>query len=289
MAADTEHSAADSEEQASRVPRRPVVLAVLALAGVVVGVIVYGYLEKPGWIGVSGKKFWDYLELLIVPAALAIGVYLLNRAQQERERKAEDAQHERELAVESQRAQDEALQAYLDQMSSLLLEKDLRNSEENSEVRTLARARTLTVLGRLDKGRKNQVLGFLREADLVRGAGDRSEQPIIKLDGADLRGVGLYQANLRRAHLKGAELGQAFLMRADLSGAFLIHASLHKAKLRKADLKGAFLTDANLKRADLREADLGEANLLSGDPPGLCGWLRPERCQGIDQGEDSGG
>jgi len=83
----------------------------------VICVIVYGYLARPGWIGVSGKKFWDYLELLIVPAALAVGVYLLNRAQQEREQ-----------AVESQRAQDEALQAYLDHMSQLLIEQPLRRA-----------------------------------------------------------------------------------------------------------------------------------------------------------------
>jgi hypothetical protein len=44
--------------------------------GVVIGVIVYGYLAKPGWTGVTNKKFWDYLELLIVPAALALGVFL---------------------------------------------------------------------------------------------------------------------------------------------------------------------------------------------------------------------
>src|SRR5215204_599716 len=124
---ETEPSPAEAPEERARRRRGPrwlVVLAALALAGVVVGVIVYGYLSKPGWIGVSGKKFWDYLELLIVPAALAMGVYLLNRAQQEREREAEDAQQERELAVESQRAQDEALRAYLDQMSQLLTDKD---------------------------------------------------------------------------------------------------------------------------------------------------------------------
>jgi hypothetical protein len=27
-------------------------------------------LEMPGWIGVANKRFWDYLDLLIVPAAL---------------------------------------------------------------------------------------------------------------------------------------------------------------------------------------------------------------------------
>ncbi len=43
--------------------------------------------------------------------------------------------------IAEQRAQDEALQAYLEQMSALLLKKDLRSPDEDSEVRTLARAR----------------------------------------------------------------------------------------------------------------------------------------------------
>ncbi len=83
-----------------------------------------------------------------MPAALAIGVYLLNRAQRERELQAQAAQRERELEVENQRAQDVALQAYLDQMSQLLLDKDkpLRQSQAHDEARILARARTLTVL-----------------------------------------------------------------------------------------------------------------------------------------------
>src|SRR5215204_2656773 len=90
------------------------------------------------------------------------------------------AEAERELAEQS--AQDEALQAYLDQVSTLLLEKDLRNSDEDSEVRTLARARTLTVLGRLDPARKTEVMQFLSEANLIHSVNGR--EPIISLDGA---------------------------------------------------------------------------------------------------------
>ena len=53
-------------------------------------------------------------------------------------------------------------------MSSLLLEKDLRESEEDSEVRTLARARTLTMmLSRVDPSRKADAMQFLVEAELV--------------------------------------------------------------------------------------------------------------------------
>ena len=63
--------------------------------------------SRPGWVGVADKKFWDYLELLFVPAALAIGVYWLNRAQRERELKAQDAQQNRERKAEEDRRQRE--------------------------------------------------------------------------------------------------------------------------------------------------------------------------------------
>ena len=106
MVADTEHPPADDQEDLGKsrvVPRWVFITALAIFAGVVI-VIIYGYLARPGWIGVSGKKFWDYLDLLIVPAALAIGVYLLNR-EQERERQAQEAyrEHEREATEAAQR------------------------------------------------------------------------------------------------------------------------------------------------------------------------------------------
>jgi len=56
-------------------------------------------------------------------------------------------QRDREVEIADRRAQDEALQAYLEQIGQLLLDKDrpLRQSKEGDEVRMLTRARTLTV------------------------------------------------------------------------------------------------------------------------------------------------
>src|SRR5215208_7399049 len=109
-------------------------ITLLALVG---GLIIYSYADWSGarYFGIADKKYWDYLELLIVPAALAFGVYWLNRAQEERESEDADrrerereaqatAQGERELEVENRRAQDAVLQAYIDQMGQLLLDKD---------------------------------------------------------------------------------------------------------------------------------------------------------------------
>jgi hypothetical protein len=135
MTAETGPSPAEPEKRSSRGPRWLMIIATLALTVGIVGVILfYGYQARPGWVGVANKKFWDYLELLIVPAALAIGVYLLNRAQSEREREAEEARRDRELEVENQRAQDAALQAYLDQMSQLLINYEMSLREDSDDV-----------------------------------------------------------------------------------------------------------------------------------------------------------
>ena len=165
--------------------------------------------------GFRGKTVWDFLQLLIVPLMLAaIGFWFTaqqdHRQQQIEDRRAQQAQKienqraeaERELAV--QRAQDEALQDYLSQMGSLLLEKDLRKSEEGSEVRTLARARTLTVLGRLDPSRRTAAMQFLVEAELVQRVEGRG--PIIPLTGANLSGADLPNADLSFANLSNASL-----------------------------------------------------------------------------------
>jgi hypothetical protein len=88
-----------------------------------------------------------------------------NRAKQAQKIENQRAEAERELA--QQRAQDETLQAYLDQMGSLLLERDLRESEEDSDVRRLTRARTLVMLDVLGSARQNRVLRFLEETELI--------------------------------------------------------------------------------------------------------------------------
>jgi hypothetical protein len=167
--------------------------------------IVLGYVQEWKWTGLvvdanyPKRTLWDWLELLIVPAALAIGVYWLNRrqterereaqaAQRERERGAQAAQRERELEIERERAQDEALQAYLVHMSQLPLELQRLGDADRAQELLLqvARARTLTVLQRLDGRRKRSVLQFLTEGGLI----DRSN-PVIGLRGADISGAAL--------------------------------------------------------------------------------------------------
>jgi uncharacterized protein YjbI with pentapeptide repeats len=205
--------------------------------------------------GFRGMTVRDWLQLLIVPFALAVIGFLFTAQQDARQRD-----------LEEQRAQDAALQAYLDQMSSLVLEKSLRSSATDSEVRTLARARTLTVLGRLDPTRKMDVIRFLVEAQLVQRVDERD--PIIALGGADLRDADFSNERVRDvggADLAGADLSDADLGTVDLSNANLREANLSGAELTITDLREADLSGANLSDAFLGAANLGDADLSNAD------------------------
>ncbi len=227
--------------------RRRVILAIIALIIVLSILIWIGY--KLEWTGFGTKTLWDWMQLLIVPAVLAGGAaggaYWLN-----------ESARQREQAVTEQRAQETALQTYLDKMTELLLDKKVRESKEESEVRAVARARTLTVLRRLDKDRKGAVLRFLYEADLI----DKNKR-VIDLSWVDLGGTNLSRANLSRANLSGAYLMNANLSRAYLFGANLSRADLSNANLSRARLGVADLSRANLSMANLSNAELTNANL----------------------------
>jgi uncharacterized protein YjbI with pentapeptide repeats len=221
------------------------------------------------------KTLWDWLQLFIVPLALAaIGLWF-SAQQDSHQQKIEEKRAKSDRHIEEQRAQDAALQAYLDQMSQLMLEGDLLDSKQDSEVRTLARARTLTVLTRLDSRRKGSVVQFLHEASLIKKEGPVVSLSAVRLRGADLSHLDLLEANLSDAHLNYADLtGGAHLSGADLSDVHLSDAHLNDADigdgtiLFNADLSGANLSGANLSGANLRETYLVETNLSDTDLSG---------------------
>ena len=152
-------------------------------------------------------------------------------------------------------------------MGSLLLEEDLRSSGDE-EVRTLAEARTSTVLERVDGHRKRSVVLFLHKARLI-----QKNQPLVSLANADLSGADLSGADLRDADLLAVDLSEADLSYAhltgtNLSGANLNFADLSVANMRDVDLGAAALTDADLSGAVLSGANLSGANLRDVDLSG---------------------
>jgi uncharacterized protein YjbI with pentapeptide repeats len=215
--------------------RRPDVRAALwivGFSGVIGSIVIFTILAAHA----ADKTDWAWLKALILPFVIAF-VTTAGGAWFTRER-----------------ARDTALQAYLEKMSELLIDKKIhREHRRYADTRVTARARTLAVLSQLDGKRKRTVLLFLREARLInrqwRVRDGRKNYPrIVGLRNADLSG-----ARLRNAQLLSSDGKEAI----SLEGADLRGTDLRGAVLRGADLRGADLRGADLRGTDLRDVDLG--------------------------------
>lgn len=234
-----------------------VATALLCLA-IFVALVLKGY--NHAWTGFSAhqtpqgdpvpaKTLWDWLDLLIVPLVLAIGAFLLDGSRKRSERE-----------VESDRHKQQTLDEYFAYISELLLDKHLFENNGSNYARELARTRSLTALRLLDGKRKAQLLQFLYEARLI------DAEPVIQLNGADLRGASLDEATLSGAELRGVYFSDATIRRAnfveaDLRGSDFSNADFCGADLTNARLVQATLDGANLKMATLKNTDLTDVNL----------------------------
>jgi Pentapeptide repeats (8 copies) len=161
------------------------------------------------------KTLWDWLQLLLVPAVLAVLAIVFNAWQSDRDHEIAAKARAQDRAIATDARLDETLRTYVSEVSALVLERGLLTSRERSGVRAVARTLTLTTLRQLDGRRKGEVMRYLAEADLLRVK--RAEiTPIVNLEGADLRRVDLtdvywsdvtiFAADLRDARFDGAVL-----------------------------------------------------------------------------------
>ncbi len=273
-----------------KIKQHRVTIQVVAIILIVaVALVIVGY--RFDWTGFngnnkSGKTLWDWLQLLIIPFALAVIAILFNRTERKNEQR---------IATDNQ--QETALQEYIKEMSELLLHGKLRESQPGDEVQTIARVRTLTVLLRLDKERKNSILQFLFESGLI-----QKNKSLVNLLGANFSKIDLFRAHIHEADLSGttlieANLGGTYLQGTSLEGANLTRADLSMSKLNKTSLSNSILSSTtvsvlnrigraymgaylagvaagtsvnnllgiNLRHAILNEADLRGANLTQVD------------------------
>jgi uncharacterized protein YjbI with pentapeptide repeats len=268
-----------------------IIVVVFALTAFTIAVIKFGW----GWTGFTGgdskvtttmitpgttttttpratvateqqpaKTLWDWLGLLAtlaIPVVVGFGAaWFTAQLGKASDRRNSLEQMKNQKIVENQ-FQQAILQSYLDRMSELLLEKNLRLSSEDNEVRKVARARTLATLLTLDGVHKGNLLQFLSESGLI----DRNRS-VIDLRHADLsstylHGAVLQSINLVGANLSQADLSEAYLIQTDLSEANLSQANLEEANLEEANLIQANLSKANLYHTNLREANLSRAKL----------------------------
>lgn len=182
--------------------------------------------KEPTWLlkpRRGGKTLWDWFELLIVPALIAIiagtfaGTFTLFSVSQLNK----ISRHQNEIFKQRDKAEDERNQQallieYLDEISELVEQQLLTlNDNNNSQaLRTIAKARTLTILKSLDSDRKGELIQFLSAAELI-----NADNPLINLFSADLA-----IANLKTTILRKADLNGTLLYRANFWGANLMEA-----------------------------------------------------------------
>jgi hypothetical protein len=231
-----------------------IVVAVAALLGVVLWRVLDAYIDPT-----SPTEKKDLVQSFAVVVAgvvgslsalAAVGNLYISRRNLQQQRELELERSERERALDYERAQEDAMPEYIEQMMRLLSDKEtpLRMSKEDSEVRILARLRTQTTLARLDGSRKAQVVQFLQAARLI-----RNDMPLVRLAGADLREADLREADLSRAYLEGAHLS-----RAHLEGAHLREAYVTDEQLADAYLQGTTMPNGQKYEDWLKTKDQGE-------------------------------
>ena len=203
---------------------------------------------------IPAKTLWDWLDLLIVPLAIALIAYLFRRSES-----ASSRAHAKEASRE------EALTGYLDRLQDILLNAELSNEDTLEDSSRVATARTVALLRQLDAHRKAIVLRFLYDAGLISG-----KPPFVNLQRSDLSGIQFDGSSLSGCNLGGAKLDHAsfqwtWLTKAHFSGASLVRATMSSAYLMDANLEYTLLekTDfysANLSRASLIKARAPNAN-----------------------------
>lgn len=251
--------------------------------------------QRKSWF--AEKTLWDWLQLLVIPLALAIIAFLFNEAQaytsyqlsdkqHQVDQQISNEQHQLDLLIAEDQQHESLLEGYFDKMSDVLLNKNLSDPSTRTLVGAVVRSRTLTVLRSLGSGstelsssgaaslaqkdsfRKGLILQFLYEAGLISGT-----QPAVDLRGADFSGADLSPESRGGVSLSGLELTSINLSGANFTNAQMMMVNLEGADLQDATFEGAFLHKAdlcgsNLLNADFSNADLTQAYLDTQNPHG---------------------
>src|SRR5215203_3461875 len=226
------------------------IIAILAAVTDLASAILAWFNGIPGAIATVAAAIIALIGVLITQiVTMIIQIVTIRKA-------GRDQTHEQaSLALEQ--AQDNAIRAYLDQMSDLLVDRHLRSLPKGSDIHKLAEAKTVEILLGLDSERKRRPLKLVYGLGLINNRSHTAER-----DGAPLDVENLNLNNPDTGERDGALLD---LENLSLDHADLTELSLRDACLRFADLRGANLQGSDLSGADLSYADLRGANLTNTD------------------------
>lgn len=210
---------------------------------------------RPWVISFSGEKErsgWDWADLLL-KVSVPVLILGLSTAYSFVSAKRQEA-----ITIE-QRESAEVTNS-INRLQPLFIDKGLRTSAPDAEVRGIARGLTLAALSQVSNSeRKRLIVQFLLDSGLNTKPSSMISLSEADLVGADLTMASLEGADLSRAKLDNADLSAAYLSGANLSWATLMNSSLKATELMSANLAGAVLAGTDLTGANLRGSNLGMA------------------------------
>src|SRR5690348_16595386 len=157
-----------------------VVLSYFALRAISRAIPKFG--EVTGFERNSERKtLWDYLGLVGIPVVLAVAAYSFSAQQTQFSQAFTAQQNQNSQSIAANQQRETILENYLDTMSDLLLNHDLKGSKPGDAVRDVAKERTKVVLAQIDPDRMALVVGYLYDQGLISGSA-----PIIDLTGVYL-------------------------------------------------------------------------------------------------------
>lgn len=212
------------------------------LVAVAVGVAIVALLallqwRRPALAGLQDKTAWDWLVLFMAPAVIIAATAVITEVQKQ---------------TETRRAQEVAIQSYVDRISALVIQQSATTDPE--QVAAIGRAHTAAVLHLATQERAGRILAFLGELGLIADYAPSLEG--FDFTRATLKGLALDGLDFEDAILRHADLEEASLNWVDFEFADLRDADLDWAVAHNADFEGALLDGATLNHADLRHADL---------------------------------
>lgn len=211
--------------------------------------MIYEYAPKKSkseWIA-WGAQVLTAGAVIVAIAGLFIGYIQFQQQQQSDNLKTQGQEKAAQLQALDQQRQT-TLDTYLDRIQDMMLHDNFSN---NPDAKSIAAARTFTVLRYLDGNRKAYLIRFLYDVYLIGylDANGILQPHIIDVYGLDLSGAVFATITQERPDLKGVNLSHDNLYGANLKDVDLNYADLSSTYLDGADLSGADLNGAQLKGA----------------------------------------
>jgi len=157
-----------------------------------------------------------------------------------------------------------SLQTYLDRISELILEKELKGPGRGDNARNIARVRTLTTLDQLDGKRKAILLRFLFESGLL-----NQRNLVIELSGANMRNADFFKVDFDEVDLSGVDFQQSVLMYVNFQRSSLKRSDLSNSKLYVVEFDGADLAGLRAIGTSFAFTDFAGANLCGASFKGI--------------------